>query len=127
MQNFSRAYEALDGTTKEMRKGRENRTEGELDFKMAQVELQHKLDTLRKEFDAEKSANRAEVAKSADSVRADMVKFIEKTKTLFERLADKMKVIEQQNGGPFAPPLANRASPDAAAIRARLSPSPPPN
>ena len=54
----------------------------------------HELKRLREDMDEKIQATQKQTVKSADAVRLDLCKFIENIKGLIEKLADKLKKLE---------------------------------
>lgn len=95
--NFNRAYDNLDKATADMQKGKDKVVENELDQKMAISELQFQFEKFKKETEEnlEGKEGKVEVKVAVDAVRIDICNFIESIKTLFEKLAAKVKSIDQ--------------------------------
>ena len=54
----------------------------------------HQITKLREEMDEKIQANSKQTIKSADAVRIDLCKFIENMKGLIEKLAERLKKLE---------------------------------
>ncbi len=91
---FGKAYEDLDKATREMRTGRDQRVNKDLDSRKTLVELQHEVSKLKKDAKENQTAWKQEISHTADTIRLEMCKFIENIKSLIEKLADKFKRME---------------------------------
>lgn len=91
-------YDELKRLTQEMRNGRSNRIEQDLENRKMVVEIENKVEKLRNDYELQSKNNRIEITRVADTLRLDVCNFIEQTRSLIEKVSEKMKQLQSVVG-----------------------------